>query len=89
MYVTVPSVLKTTVPWVPCVTEVTTALGPKVSLARTLIVPDVSSSIVVVSLKASCTGFTVTATVDVEVPPLPSVIVYVIVSVPLKSSLGV
>ena len=71
------------VPWAAAVTAVTVSVspvsGPRVSLASTaMLVTPLSSATVVLSVLAiglSLTGVTVTLTVAVALPPLPSLIV--------------
>ena len=67
-------------PWVPLVLPVTVRVSPSgsVSLARTFVTPAVSSAVVRVSSTATggpLSAVTVTVTVAVSVPPLPSLIV--------------
>ncbi len=75
-----PPAVQVTVPWVPLVLPVTVSVSPSgsVSLASTLAMPEVFSLVASVSstaFGASLTGVTVTVTVAVSVPPLPSLIV--------------
>ncbi len=93
VYVTVvPSVAA--VPLAGCVRPVTARSSPSgsESLTSTGISTAVSSGVVAASFcarGASLTGVTVTVTVAVSVPPLPSATVYAKLSVPLKSASGV
>ena len=68
------SELITTVPWLPWVTELTTAPASKLSFARTVVVIALSSFVVTLSAVISWTFSTVTLTVAVSVtPPLVTV----------------
>jgi len=76
VYVSVPSALIATAP-LAADAVVMVKLSPSISLsfAKTLMVTALSSVVVAVSATAtgaSFSGFTVTATVEVAVPPLPS-----------------
>ncbi|PQJ68399.1 hypothetical protein BTO08_05955 [Photobacterium angustum] len=96
-----PSVLTVTVPFVGFVDEVNVKLSPSTSVADSLPLTATSSSVLtVMSLPngsllsstitgASLIGFTVTLTVIVSVPPLPSLTSTLKLSSPWKLVLGV
>ncbi|PQJ68401.1 hypothetical protein BTO08_06010 [Photobacterium angustum] len=92
--------LTVTVPFVGFVDEVNVKLSPSTSVADSLPLTATSSSVsTAMSLPnglllsstitgASLTGFTVTLTVIVSVPPLPSLTSTLKLSLPLKSLFG-